>query len=93
MRSSRWACVCRAEIIAPSVPRDGNEVGGFCPNCGRSLERGAFKLRTDGWMSIDRSRGRGPAGVRWVSEQVPFPNPALVRVTDKPSVSMVKVRV
>jgi hypothetical protein len=86
-----WSpCECGADIVAPHMPIDEGEAGGFCPNCGRVLRSGQFKLRDQGWQERPRPHVRS-AG--WNAAQVPFPNPRLVRATDKPRVVMAAVRV
>ena len=85
------ACVCGATIrAAHRLREDPAEPAGFCPNCGRSLARGTFKLRAQGWS---RAADAAKPASMWNSAQVPFPNPRLVQSTDKPRVTMAKVRV
>jgi hypothetical protein len=80
-------CRCGADIIAASRPQGSADAAGFCPNCGRSLTLQMFQLRERGWRDGANER------LRWDGAQVPFPNPALVRATDKPTATMARVSV
>jgi hypothetical protein len=84
---SGLSCRCRATILAPSYPNHSTTA--FCPNCGRTLKGQQFELRTTGWIPSDKKAivSAKPRQV-WNPAQVPFPNPALVRASCKPTVSM-----
>jgi hypothetical protein len=88
----RRTCVCDAEIIAASNKGWDDEAEGFCPNCGRTVARQMFKLRSRGWEPPHRHR-RGAIAPRWDPAQVPFPNATLVKRTDKATLTGVRVRV
>lgn len=89
VRLLAYTCRCGASITAPSAPAfDTTQI--YCPNCGRSLRSGAFRLRRTGWIPATGDPAALPV---WEVAQVPFPNPRLVHATTKPRVSMSSVMV
>ena len=79
-------CLCGAKVR--SAHQFGEKGTAYCPNCGRSIIENRFNLikeRND-WT---REKLGSPS---WDPAQVPFPNPRLVVVTDKPAMLLAKVR-
>jgi hypothetical protein len=76
------SCHCGAKFRSPHSFGER----AYCPNCGRDVVENQFRLVREGKARANPTSGS------WDPAQVPFPNPLLVDVTDKPAMLLAKIR-